>query len=581
MELLHLYGETGLWDKAESVLNQILRIPASEYNNLARLAIFLERHGKWNLAEKFYLEGAAKVPARETAPLMDLGAFYARRHAYDKALQTMQKALEIRKNDPTILVNIARVYLDIKKIDEAESAVDKALKNNPEHVQANYVRGRIYFQKKDFAKALERFNLTIMKAPRNAEAYYYKALCLLRKGARGMRDQDLFQVAAGYADDTGAWERKLAEENLQKALELNPKLMKARLRLAEIHLKAKKYNLARQQIEATLEIEPHHLKALTLLGALKISQGDMKEAENIIKKVLARNPDLVDWHVRLGVIYASMQRLTDALQIFQKVLETDPLQIDALKLIVAIYLRTKKFDEAFRFLHKHKKIIAGNRTGAALIEHLEGAIFMAQGESQKASLHFQKAIAGDPKIIPPRMALAGIYARNKKTAQAIAQYEAVLGLNAEYLPACMALGMIHDREGQKQKAEKYYRQVLEINSGYGPAANNLAVILAARDDQVNEALRLAWIALEKMPNDANAKETLGWIYYRKGNYDNSITEIEESLALMPTNAIAKYHLGLAYYSKKEFEKARALLKEALKLNPNFEGARHARSMLDE
>lgn len=205
---------------------------------------------------------------------------------------------------------------------------------------------------------------------------------------------------------------------------------------------------------------------------------------------------------------------------------------------------------------------------------------MAKKDSKKAQQRFEKAIELDPNTPTPYMALAGIYMRGKKIYLAISQYEAVLIKNPNYLPACMALGTIYDRQGEKEKAESYYRKALEIKKDYGPAANNLAFILAERGVKLEEALKLALLARNKMPKDANVMDTLGWIHYLKGGYLSAISELEKSVSRNPDSALANYHLGLAYYENKDFEKAREFLEKALKIDPNFKGADDARSMLD-
>jgi len=283
----------------------------------------------------------------------------------------------------------------------------------------------------------------------------------------------------------------------------------------------------------------------------------------------------------LGLVYKIMKRQDDALKSYRKALELNPLQMDALELMVNNYVRDKKFKEALTITGKTKKKISDHPTEMAYIENMEGKIFMAKGDPKKAEQHFKKAVEYNPTTLPPRVALAGIHAREKKMSLAISDYEDILKINPEYLPACMALGTIYDRQGEKEKAEKYYRKALKIKGDFAPAANNLAFILAEKGGNISEALRLAQLARQNMPKDANVMDPLGWIFYLQGTYDKAISEFKESLALNPDSAIANYHLGLALYETDEFEKAREHMKKALKLDPNFEGADKARSMLDE
>jgi tetratricopeptide (TPR) repeat protein len=76
-------------------------------------------------------------------------------------------------------------------------------------------------------------------------------------------------------------------------------------------------------------------------------------------------------------------------------------------------------------------------------------------------------------------------------------------------------------------------------------------------------------------------DTLGWVYYKKGLYDNAIAEFTDCLEKMPDNPTVIYHLGMAYYKKGELQNARAELTKALQLDENFTGADEAKRVLAE
>ncbi|MFH0728226.1 MAG: tetratricopeptide repeat protein [Pseudomonadota bacterium] len=579
VNLIRLYGSKDQWDKAQAVLDQMGEPTEKGRHALMDLAKFCEGHRKWDMAEKIY-KNAVAFEASDAAPLMNLGSYYARRGAFAEGLVTMRQALNINPDDPDVLANIAGLHLELKNPEAAEEAIGKALKINSDHVQANYLKGTLLFFKKDFTGALDRFENTIRKAPENAMAYYYKALCLIGKGSRDLAEGDLFRAAAGFHDDAEAWVGKLAEENLLKAIALNPNLLAPKLTLAQIYLRSLDRDKARQQIEGALALAPGHLEALALQGSVKILERDFKGAEAVCRKALASHPDNSQWLTRLAVVYATMQRPADALASCQRALEITPLQFDALQIMIDIHLRDRAYPEALAACEKQKKRVGENSSAIAVIENMEGTVSLVHGKPDTARRHFQKALDLAPEFISPRLALARMHTIEKAYDEAISQYEKVLSFNADHLPACMAIGDICYFRGDKKKAEKYYRRALEINNGYGPAANNLAFLLSAYDNKVREALGFAQLAEKKMPQDANAKDTLGWIHYRMGNYYQAITLLEKSLAINPDNAMANYHMGLAYYQNKEFDKARAHLKKALKLNPDFEGAVEARALAD-
>ena len=558
VELSHIYASKGQLDKAEEELNKMVKTTGSTPRNLTTMALFYESTRKFEQAEEMYLKAVEAAPREDTGPLTTLSSYYARRKEYDKALAAILKAAEVKKNDLNIQISMAEILLDSNQLKDAESTVDKVLEKDKGHVAASLLKGRLYLIANDPVSALDRFNLVARESPRNPMGYYFRALAQVRQG-----------------------KNKVAEADLLKVIELEPRFYEARLILAEFYLRDRNKELARQQIEAILRLDPEDRRVLMLQGNLKILEEDFKGAENVFGKVAKLNPDFTPVHVQLGLLYNLLKRKNDALNSFQKALYLNPAQTDALGLAVAIYLADKNFDEALHICEKQKEKLKENPSGLASIEYLEGNIFLAKGDTENAKVRLRNAIEMDPSILPSYVALARIYVREKKYDEAIAEYKNALLKNPRYYPGHMAIGTIYDVKGEGEKAESHYRKALAIKSDFAPAANNLAWNLAERGGNVDEALTFARIAKEHMPNSAAVMDTLGWIYYLKGTYMNAIAEFQDSLSRDSNNVLVHYHMGLAYNKSNELAKAKSHLQKALEVDPNFKGAEEARKILKQ
>jgi tetratricopeptide (TPR) repeat protein len=285
--------------------------------------------------------------------------------------------------------------------------------------------------------------------------------------------------------------------------------------------------------------------------------------------------------VRLGLVQNLSKQPAEALENFKKALELNPQQLDALTQIVGVYVRQKKFEEALTLCEKQKGKVGDRPSSIAVVEYLEGNVFLAKKDVPKAEEKLRAAIEKNPDMLSSYMVLAQIYGRGGQVDKAISQFETVLKRNPKYLPGYMVLGAIYDQRGDMEKASSYYRKALEIKKDFGPAANNLAWNLVANGGNIDEALGLAQIAKEQMPENAAVMDTLGWIYYQKGSYLNAIAELQDSLERSPDNPVINYHLGMAYYKNNETENALKSLQKALDLNADFKGAEEARRAIKE
>jgi Tfp pilus assembly protein PilF len=259
----------------------------------------------------------------------------------------MHKAAEIKKDDPNVLVNMAELQFDFQKVKEAEATVDKVLEKEKGHVDANLLKGRIFLTRRDFGSALERFEVVVRESPRNAMAHYFRGLSHIGKG-----------------------DPKMGQQDLLKAVEINPGLLDARLILAEFYLKDRNADHARQQIDVAMKIAPRNTRVLMHLGSLKVLERDMKGAEEIYSRIIQADADYAPAYIQLGLIYNLTNRQAEALKSFEKALAINPQQTDALALVVGLNVRGKKYDEALSLRGRRRSWIRQQPASRPGGEHL-------------------------------------------------------------------------------------------------------------------------------------------------------------------------------------------------------------------
>ena len=74
---------------------------------------------------------------------------------------------------------------------------------------------------------------------------------------------------------------------------------------------------------------------------------------------------------------------------------------------------------------------------------------------------------------------------------------------------------------------------------------------------------MAQKAVERFPNDPNIADTLGWIYYQRGEYERAYGQFQKLLDQKADNPIFNYHLGMVLYKQGRRQEAREYLEKAL------------------
>jgi Tfp pilus assembly protein PilF len=108
---------------------------------------------------------------------------------------------------------------------------------------------------------------------------------------------------------------------LEKALELNPTLIEARLLSGEIYLKDEQYDKAREQFEKVFETDPNSNEARVGIASVYIEEGKLDEAEALLQKAIIVNPDPTLALYRLGQVYEKKGDIQKAMETYRKALE--------------------------------------------------------------------------------------------------------------------------------------------------------------------------------------------------------------------------------------------------------------------
>ena len=133
----------------------------------------------------------------------------------------------------------------------------------------------------------------------------------------------------------------------------------------------------------------------------------------------------------------------------------------------------------------------------------------------------------------------------------------------------LSLAGLMERSNRIEDAIKIYEAQLAATPDAGVIINNLASLLADyRTDQAS--LDRAYQISRRLESIAipQYKDTLGWIAYRRGEYDRAADLLKAVVKDLPNEPIARYHLAMTLVAlkrnedaKSEFDAARKLLKD--------------------
>ncbi len=308
-------------------------------------------------------------------------------------------------------------------------------------------------------------------------------------------------------------------------------------------------------------------------------RNNLTQATDIFNSLIESEPENPVGYYRLGLLQRAAGQYSAAMANFEKALSINPKLVDVFAHVIRVQADRKEYSPALKRCDQQLQLWADSPARSAVVYNLKGDLYLAQGLKAVAIESFQTAIRENPNFLRPYYVLAEIYLGEHQEEKAIARYKDLLDVNPNQAQPHLLLGIIYEKQKQYDKSEAHYRSALEVNPEFAAAANNLAFILADQNKDIDEALRLARLAKEKLPNSPYVMDTLGWVYFKKGLYGSAIGEFSGCLARIPENPAVIYHLGMAYYKNGDARKARVELEKALGLDENFDGAEEARQVL--
>jgi predicted Zn-dependent protease len=109
--------------------------------------------------------------------------------------------------------------------------------------------------------------------------------------------------------------------------------------------------------------------------------------------------------------------------------------------------------------------------------------------------------------------------------------------------------------------------------------NNLAFAMVETSGNLDEALRMAERAVQRVPDQPVFVDTLGWIYVKRKMTDSAVQVLDSVVKKQPNNPVFCYHFGVALLQKGDLQRAKATLEDALAKKPSPEYADKIRQLL--
>lgn len=193
----------------------------------------------------------------------------------------------------------------------------------------------------------------------------------------------------------------------------------------------------------------------------------------------------------------------------------------------------------------------------------------AGGDSEGAIRLLRKMTAERPERSDAPRALADLLRVTSRFEEAVRAYDQAFE-RIEGEPDWGLLytrGIALERAKRWDRAEQDFLSALEASPDQPLVLNYLGYSWVEQGVQLERARKMIETAVEKRPRDGYITDSLGWVFYRLGDYDEAVVHLERAVALEPGDPVINDHLGDAYWIVGRRLEARFQWLRALSLEP--------------
>ena len=143
-----------------------------------------------------------------------------------------------------------------------------------------------------------------------------------------------------------------------------------------------------------------------------------------------------------------------------------------------------------------------------------------------------------------------------------------------------ATGICNERLDNWPRAEMNFRRALELSPNQPLVLNYLGYSLVEKRLNLTEAQTMIETALAGQPNNGAIADSLGWVFYRLGEFEQAVAPMEKAVQLEANDPVVNDHLGDVYWMVGRKREAEFQWRRAISFHPNDQDLARIRRKLE-
>ncbi len=440
---------------------------------------------------------------------------------------------------------------------------------------------------------------------------FERATALFESANRGAGRESGGFLVAGAQANSGQLER--SAKACRELLEREPQNMAAIHLLAAVMLRLGRpehLDEAAVMYRRAMKIRPDDLFAQVGMGTVQFRRGQYAEALASFKTVYPRTQGNAGLAFGIAQCMSILGRAVEAVDFLEGESTAHPESSGLLHIKGDFLVHVRQYEDAVKsFLAAYALDPENHVAFLAAV-----AALMADQRSERAETLLREEIPRSKKPSLLHLALGDLMTRQRRLDEATAELQRGLALEPGHPQALSLLGALAEERGEREEARRLYREA--VNAGaieaeprirlaqmatrdgdraaaiemyssalrYHPrhvlVLNNLAILVADDETQLEYALQLSGLAHGIEPDRPDIADTFGWLLFRANKVKDAARVLEAAARQLQLDPVVHYHAGAALARVGRETDAIVHLERALNSETKFEEREAAQSLLE-
>ena len=446
----------------------------------------------------------------------------------------------------------------------------------PDNEQAHWHLAQLYLAKQEFANALTHLNriheltgndhyeLLATAAANSSEDSRYELQSLLMERSQQDPDNPSLWTALAILNQSLGLDG-IAEQQFDQALSIDPQQISAAVFKARMLAESNRTAEALDWINHTLEQHPGHKGLQVMRARLLLNMGPKfsDHAYRAFAELHQQYPEDQTLLLSLGLLEFDTQRIDAARNHLRLLLDGNSHRNQALFYLGRLEEQTGNPQQALEYfvqITKGREFIPAQLNAANIIIQTNG---LDSGIIYLKKLRKLNAARADEL-----MALeANLLLDYRQYDGALERFNLLLDKAPDNASLLFSRALVWEKLQNLEQMEADLRRVIELEPENSEALNALGYTLVDRLDRAEEALPMLQKAASLNPESAPIIDSLGWAYFKLGDYESAAVLLGRAHQLLLDDEIAA-HYGEALWMLGKTGAANQVWLQGYKENPN-------------